>query len=66
MRAVSALAATLALVCAAPASAKSDDCPPRKGTLVKKPLGRVWHKGHSLFGCTVVFDTRPRARRLGP
>ncbi len=47
-------------------SAKSDDCPPRKGTLVKKPLGRVWHKGHSLFGCTVVFDTKPRARRLGP
>jgi hypothetical protein len=58
--------AALALAGAAPASAKSDDCPARKGTLVKKPLGRVWHKGHSLFGCTVVFDTRPRARRLGP
>jgi hypothetical protein len=69
MRAASAIglaAAALALAGAAPASAKSDDCPARKGTLVKKPLGRVWHKGHSLFGCTVVFNTRPRARRLGP
>jgi hypothetical protein len=69
MRAASAIAlaaAALALAGAAPASAKSDDCPARKGTLVKKPLGRVWHKGHSLFGCTVVFDTKPRARRLGP
>jgi hypothetical protein len=71
MRAVSAVALALAATAfppasAAPASAKSDDCPARKGTLVKKPLGRVWHKGHSLFGCTVVFDTRPRARRIGP
>jgi hypothetical protein len=69
MRAASTIAlaaAALALAGAAPASAKSDDCPARKGTLVKKPLGRVWHKGHSLFGCTVVFDTKPRARRLGP
>jgi len=69
MRVASAIAlaaAALALAGAAPASAKSDDCPARKGTLVKKPLGRVWHKGHSLFGCTVVFDTKPRARRLGP
>jgi hypothetical protein len=69
MRAASAIAlaaAALALAGAAPASAKSDACPARKGTLVKKPLGRVWHKGHSLYGCTVVFDTKPRARRLGP
>ena len=69
MRAASAIglaAAAFVLAGAAPASAKSDDCPARKGPLVKKPLGRVWHKGHSLFGCTVVFDTKPRARRLGP
>jgi hypothetical protein len=60
------LAAAFALAGAAPAAAKSDNCPKEKGTLAKEPLGRIWHRGHSLFGCTVVFDIRPRARRLGP
>lgn len=55
-----------ALLLSVPASGQAADCPPRKGTLAKAPLGRVWHAQGSLFGCTVVYGRRPQAVRLGP
>jgi hypothetical protein len=66
---IAALAAlALSLACAGPAaaSAASKDCPAHRGTIVKKGLGRVWHAGHSLFGCTVVYGQKPHTVRLGP
>lgn len=58
-------AAVLAAVPAG-ASAASKDCPPKKGTIVKKSLGRIWHQGSSLYGCTTVYAHKPKSKRLGP
>lgn len=63
------LAATIVVISATLAidtSAASSDCPARSGTLDKAPLGRVWHRGGTLFGCTTVYGHRPRTVRLGP
>ena len=30
-----------------------------------RPLGRVWHRGTTLYGCTAVYGHRPRTKRLG-
>jgi hypothetical protein len=53
---------------AAPADAapKARDCPGKRGTLKVTGLGRVWHQGHSLYGCTAVYGRRPHTQRLGP
>ena len=60
-------ALAVAPIPAAPASAaSSQDCAPTKGTIAKRALGRVWHRGASLYGCTTVYSHRPRAKRLGP
>lgn len=60
--AVSVLALTAAPV---GASAASDDCPRQRGTIATQPLGRVWHRGTTLYGCTAVYGHRPRTKRLG-
>lgn len=67
-RLLSLAAVGLSLAVAAPGAdaAASKNCPAHRGTLVKKSLGRVWHAGHSLFGCTVVYDQRPNTVKLGP
>src|SRR6185436_15259439 len=58
--------ALTALGSTAPAgAATSQDCPATKGTLAKRSLGRVWHRGATLYGCTTVYAHRPRAKRLG-
>src|SRR5690348_5745498 len=53
---------------AAPAAAAraARDCPAQRGTLARAPLGRVWHRGHSLYACTTAYARRPRSVRLGP
>jgi hypothetical protein len=64
-----ALAVTLAAagLGAAPApAAKSYDCPATKGMISKRALGRVWHRGATLYGCTTVYGHRPKTKRLGP
>ncbi len=57
----------LAAVPGAPAIARdaSDDCPRQRGTIATAPLGRVWHRGTTLYGCTAVYGHRPRTKRLG-
>lgn len=59
--------AALAVACAsaAPASA-SARCAARAGTLAVTPVGRVWHRGHVLYGCTTAYGRRPNAKALGP
>lgn len=64
-------AVTAALLGAAlavsPAGASAGaNCPAKRGTIAKKPLGRVWHHKHSLWACTTVYGLRPRSVRLGP
>ena len=49
-----------------PAAAASASCAPHRGTLALDAIGRVWHAGRGLYGCTTVDGIRPRARRLGP
>jgi hypothetical protein len=64
-----ATATALATAGASPApapAAKSYDCPATKGTIAKRALGRVWHRGTTLYGCTTVYGHRPKAKRLGP
>jgi hypothetical protein len=61
-----ALIAAALVVAAAPAAAAGASCPRHSGAISTKPLGRVWHSGHSLFACTTVYGHRPRARRMGP
>jgi hypothetical protein len=62
---VTAVAAGALLTGAVPAGA-AQNCPAKKGTLAKDSLGRVWHKGTSLYACTTVYGHRPRSRRMGP
>lgn len=64
---LAALAAlTLGVAIPAVASAQSGDhCPARTGTVATDRLGNVWHKGGSLYACTVVYGTKPRAVRVG-
>jgi hypothetical protein len=64
--ALAALGLSLAFAAPATAASAPKSCPPHRGTIVKKSLGRVWHSGHSLYGCTVVYGQRPRSVRLGP
>jgi hypothetical protein len=71
--AIGLAAAALLLVVAAtrPAPAiaatpKAKSCPAQRGTIAKRPLGRVWHRGTSLYACTVVYGRKPRTVRLGP
>lgn len=56
----------ISAVFASAAGAASRDCAARRGTLDTTPLGRVWHRGGVLFGCTTVYGHRPRTVRLGP
>ena len=65
MLAVCALLSALAAPAAAQART-SRDCPAHRGTLATAPLGRVWHHGGALYGCTTVYGVRPRTVRLGP
>ncbi len=63
-----ALLAALVYVLFAPPAAharSSDDCARRRGTIAVAPLGRVWHRGATLYACTSVYDIRPRAVRIG-
>ena len=64
-----ALAAILATAIAHPhpagASPRARDCPSKPGTLVTKPLGRLWHTSTTLYGCTTVYGQRPHTVRLG-
>lgn len=57
---------SLAMGSPATALAKSRNCPAHAGTLAVDTIGRIWHSGHSLYGCTTVYGHTPRARRLGP
>ena len=41
-------------------------CPAKKGTLAKNGIGRVWHQGTSLYGCTTIYGKKPATKRLGP
>jgi len=54
-----------ALLVPTTAQAKGD-CPARKGTLAKNGIGRVWHQGASIYGCTTANGHAPRIRRMGP
>ncbi|HEY4095888.1 MAG TPA: hypothetical protein VGM33_10275 [Baekduia sp.] len=61
-----ALAAAFALPAGAGAATHSShDCPAKPGTLIVKPLGRVWHTSTTLYGCTSVYGQRPKTVRLG-
>jgi hypothetical protein len=60
------LAAALIVPAGAAAAPAHRDCPARPGTLARTSMGRVWHAGPSLYGCTTVYGRRPHARRLGP
>lgn len=54
------------LIAPAAADAAPRDCPARAGTLARTSMGRVWHAGGSLYGCTTVYGRRPHTQRLGP
>lgn len=62
------LALLVAAIVAVPSGAQaasSANCPAKRGTLVVKPLGRVWHTSTTLYGCTTVYGARPHTVRLG-
>jgi hypothetical protein len=61
-----ALAVLLAGSPADASAARSRDCPAKRGTIKVTGSGRVWHQGHGLYGCTVVYGRPPHTQRLGP
>ena len=48
------------------AQAAGRTCPKQRGTLATDELGRVWHRGRSLYACTTSGERRPATKRMGP